>query len=407
MFFRTVLSVSTMFFLPKLKSNNYPLYLRMTVLVLAPCIVFSFLFFPFTSFAAGIPSIISYQGRLADSNSNLLGSSSGTTYYFKFSIWNVATGGTQGSNQLWPSSAPSSVALTVRSGVFNVNIGDTANGFPNVLDYDFNTNSDVYLQVEVSSTDSSFQTLTPRQRIGSVPFARLAGAVSGSTTPSSFGTTTPFGTSIVSIEATSTKATPLSLRGFLSQVANLFQIQDATGANLISVNSGGFLGIASSTPWGLLSINPNALGASVPSFVIGSSTATSFIVDNGGNVGVGTAAPSRKFNILNVTSVPQFRLSQSSSVYGELYVDSAGDVRISSTGGNIRHNDENLWVCSGGSCDSAVTPVGNGNIVVETAVIFNNKFKFKLKTNAGATTTTVMLDSLGNEVLEFDEDGGP
>ncbi len=150
-------------------------------------ILLSFLSVSSSVFASGTPSIISYQGRLTDSSGNLLTGS----YYFRFSIWDVATDGSQNPDQLWPSSTPSSIVLTVRQGVFNANIGDIANGFSDTLDYDFNTNSDVYLQVEVSSTNGSFQALTPRQRISSAPFARLAGAVSGSTTPSSFGTTTP------------------------------------------------------------------------------------------------------------------------------------------------------------------------------------------------------------------------
>ena len=312
--------------------------------------------------ASGVPTIFSYQGRLTNASGSLLGSSSGTTYYFKFSIWDVATEGNSAINRLWPSTAPTAVGATVRSGVFNVNIGDTASGYPDVLDYDFNTDQDIYLQVEVSSTlGGSYETLDPRQRISATPFARISGAVSGTST-SSFGTTTPFGSSVVSIEATSTNSTPLSIRGIVSQLANLFQIQNSAGTSL-------------------------------------------FMVDNSGNVGVGTSTATRKFNVLGAASAAQLRVSQASNVYGEFYVvPVTGDIQLSSTGKNIRMQDENLWVCSGGACDpNTLTDDSEGNIVIQTAVIFNNKFKFKLKENAGATTTTIMIDSLGNEVMEFDE----
>ncbi|MEK7117069.1 MAG: hypothetical protein AAB837_02810 [Patescibacteria group bacterium] len=310
------------------------------------------------AYAAGVPAVIGYQGRLANAAGNLLGDS-GTTYYFKFSIWDVATGGDTATNRLWPSSDPSAVSAVVRQGVFNVNI--------DVSSYNFNTDEEIYLQVEVSLTsDGIFQTLSPRQRISATPFARMASFVSGSTTPSSFGTTTPFGTSLVSIEATSTQSTGLTIRGFASQLANLFQIQNSAGINL-------------------------------------------FMIDKSGNVGVGTTTATRKFNILDENDAAQLRLSQSSGVYGEFQVvPTTGDVHLSSTGKNFRMQDENLWVCSGGACEpNALTDGSKGNVVVQTAVIFNNKFKFKLKDNPGATTTTIMIDSLGNEILEFDEDGGP
>ncbi|MBI4117407.1 MAG: hypothetical protein HY451_01860, partial [Parcubacteria group bacterium] len=46
--------------------------------------------------------------------------------------------------------------------------------------------------------------------------------------------------------------------------------------------SGGLVGVGTTSPWGLLSLNPNALGTNAPSFVIGSSTDTKFIVANNG-----------------------------------------------------------------------------------------------------------------------------
>ena len=60
-----------------------------------------------------------------------------------------------------------------------------------------------------------------------------------------------------------------------------------------SVSNG--VGISSTTPWGLLSVNPN--GISGPSFVVGSSTATHFTVKNNGNVGVSTTSPWRTFSV--------------------------------------------------------------------------------------------------------------
>lgn len=51
-------------------------------------------------------------------------------------------------------------------------------------------------------------------------------------------------------------------------------------------------GIGSTTPWGLLSVNPSVTGGAVPMFVVGSSTATNFIIDKTGLVGIGTTSPS-------------------------------------------------------------------------------------------------------------------
>ncbi|OGZ31522.1 MAG: hypothetical protein A3H02_02325 [Candidatus Niyogibacteria bacterium RIFCSPLOWO2_12_FULL_41_13] len=334
--------------------------------------------FAFVSFSAyassGAPAIISYQGRLTDSGGNLLGGS-GTTYYFKFSIWDNAT--VDSGTRLWPSSAPSSFAINVRQGVFNANIGDTAAGYPHALDYNFNTNKDIYLQVEASSNNSTFQTLSPRQRVSSSAFVQLSSAVSG-TGQSSFGTTTPVSNAVVTIEATTTSAIPALIRASLGQLANLFRIEDSSLNHLFSINSSGGI-FASST------------------LAVGSSGATSLIMDSSGNVMIGTTTPGRKFNVFDVNSVPQLRLSQASSVFGEFYIDSAGDLQLSSTGGNIRMQNENLWVCSGGSC-GASAPADKGNIMVETSVIFDNNFKLK---KVGAST--IMYDTADNIILEFDE----
>ena len=62
-------------------------------------------------------------------------------------------------------------------------------------------------------------------------------------------------------------------------------------------NSNGFVGIASSSPYGKFSINPLVYNSGAPSFVIGSSTATRFIVNGSGYVGIGTSTPNGPLSV--------------------------------------------------------------------------------------------------------------
>src|SRR3989344_5012112 len=136
------------------RQKMYRLKAKFTAILLIFGVIFGISIIPSVNAATGVPRIVSYQGRLL----NASGTAQTGTFYFKFSIWDNAT--VLSGNRLWPVSAPDSVALTLTSGVFNVNIGDTVNGFPNVLDYNFNTNQDIFLKVEASSDNASFETLS-------------------------------------------------------------------------------------------------------------------------------------------------------------------------------------------------------------------------------------------------------
>ncbi len=122
--------------------------------------------------ASAPPTILSYQGRLANSAGDLLGSISGTTYYFKFSVWNNSNVGS--GTQVWPASAPASVSSPVRQGVFNVNIGDTAKGYPVPLTLDFSITPRCICRFEVSPDNVTFETLfaAPANNRGRVRAAR-------------------------------------------------------------------------------------------------------------------------------------------------------------------------------------------------------------------------------------------
>jgi len=194
--------------------------------------------------AAGVPRIMSYQGRLTNASGDLLGGS-GTSYYFRFSLYGASSGG----SQLWPagSATPCTHTLPVKEGVFNAGIGDTSE-CSDALNYDFASTDALYLQVQVSSDNSTFETLTPRQRVTSSAFAAIADSVVSTSTQSRLGTTSPIGTSLLTIEASTSSVVPLSIRAAAGQTANILQIQNAAAADFFTIAGSGRIGIASSTP---------------------------------------------------------------------------------------------------------------------------------------------------------------
>ncbi|MDE2399712.1 MAG: hypothetical protein KGL67_01735, partial [Patescibacteria group bacterium] len=156
---------------------------------LSSSLILVFLFSAFilpnlVSATAGVPKIINFQGRLMDSAGNLLGSSSGTPYCYKFSLWDVSTGGTANPDQVWPSAfaTPTTMTITTRSGVFDASIGGAGG---DTLDYDFQTNNTVYVNVQVaaqvagSCSGVTFETLDPRPQVVSAGYAINSGTVGG------------------------------------------------------------------------------------------------------------------------------------------------------------------------------------------------------------------------------------
>jgi hypothetical protein len=162
----------------------------------------------------------------------------------------------------------------------------------------------------------------------------------------------------------------------------------------IRVDTNGNVGIASTSPWGLLSVNPS--GITGPSFVVGSSTATQFIITNAGKVGIGTSSPMAAFTLV-ASSTNALRIDNAGA--NILTVDStvtSSNAGIDITaGGSQTGNLLNLY-SSGGTLLSFFTAAGGfqQNISSSTAVRIqdgsgNDVFMVNSTTgNIGIGTTT-------------------
>ena len=211
------------------------------------------------------------------------------------------------------------------------------------------------------------------------------------------GTSAPIGNSSLTIVATSTGSILATLRAFAGQVANLFQIQDSSGANVFSINASGGLTLGSLN--GPLQANAGLVSAttsigvsyggtgltSAPSYgqiAVGNSsggytlTATSSLGLSGGGASTGSA------NIW--TALQQFQSGASTtlfSAYGPAYFGATATSSFSSTGALTLASA--LGVGSGGTGLTSLTP---GDIIYAN----------------GTNSFARVASSTGGKVLQLD-----
>jgi len=195
-------------------------------------ILFFFVLTPVLTVHAAVPTFINYQSRLRDSSSNAV--TSATT--IQFSIYNDSSSGSpsdtasSAGSLLWTETYDQASGSCVQispdsEGYFTVELS-SCTSFPSYLDF---SNSGLYIGVKIGSDSEA----TPRAELGTAPFAFTADHVSG-TGQSAIGTTTPVSGAVATIEATTTSAVALVVRGFASQTADLFRIIKDTGTQLFT-----------------------------------------------------------------------------------------------------------------------------------------------------------------------------
>ncbi|MCX7958008.1 MAG: hypothetical protein N3B13_03095, partial [Deltaproteobacteria bacterium] len=128
-----------------------------------------FLFFVFMSlsllsFGGDIPRVILHQGYLTDTNGNPVNGNVNVS----FGIYETQSGGT-------PVLEEDIGSVTIKDGFYALEIGKNSN-----LYSIFSDKNSLFLEVRINN-----EALTPRQRIGAVPFAFVAYDVVGDIHPSS------------------------------------------------------------------------------------------------------------------------------------------------------------------------------------------------------------------------------
>lgn len=166
----------------------------------------------------------------------------------------------------------------------------------------------------------------------------------------------------------------------------------------VRIDASGDLGVASSTPWGKLSVTNTGTG---PSFVVEDSTSpdsTPFIIDAAGNVAIGIGTPHSTLRVAGTnTALP------TTDVYQQLEVTSTGVARLSlgtltSAVGSAGLGTGVIQALTngGGFTNLALNPSG-GNVGVATSAPYA---KFSV-TNTGTGPSFVVEDSTSPDTSPF------
>ncbi len=234
-------------------------------------------------------------------------------------------------------------------------------------------------------------------------FLGTSGTTTNATSTSFFATTlqatNATTTNFFSTYASTTNATSTNLFSVFSRfTSSIFDTLSATVATITSL-----------TATNLIATNATSTNATSTTFY---SSGQTVLAGTGGNVGIGTTSPLRKLSITDTVSTAQTAIAYDGSRYAELRVDSNGDLNIGASGNDTFFNNDNLWVCTGGSftvngCPSG-TPTGQGNLIVENKIGIGTStpaYKLTLETQDATTDFLQIASSTAQSIFIVKKDG--
>ncbi len=124
------------------------------------------------SHAVAPPNIVGYQGRVLNANGTPVTDASLT---FIFQIYDASSGGTcVWSNSSSTCASATGISVTLTDGLFSERLGDTGDGYSAITDATFGDDDELYLDITIAG-----ESLTPRTRLSSVPYATNASMLDG------------------------------------------------------------------------------------------------------------------------------------------------------------------------------------------------------------------------------------
>jgi|GEM_PF-5730755 len=251
---------------------------RIAILLLALLTFALNIYFPVILFA-DFNQQINYQGKLTDGD-DLAVSDGDWRMYFR--LYTVSTGG----SNIWEEDRSTAAGdrITITNGLFSAMLGSST-PLTNV-----NFNQTLYLGVEICGLGSGAEDcdgeMSPRKVLGAVPAAFEAGKLEGLGSAQFLRSDAE--------NATSTAST--FLRITQSGAGRIAEFIGQSSASVMSLLSGGNVGVGTSTPYARLSVWGGGSDSTLFN-VVSSASTTLFSVLSSGNVGVGTTSPMSKLSV--------------------------------------------------------------------------------------------------------------